>query len=174
MLALSMAFAIGCGPSKSAAPPSHAEEAANARGVEVGDVAPSFALESVNGAGPVSLDAWRGDVVVVTFWATWSEPDKKLLIRLADMRARRPNDRFHIVGVSIDDESEHLVEFAQTYGIKFPIVWEADRKTTQRWGPATDPATYLLDKKGVVRFVHRGFHDEEEKAMARELDELLR
>jgi peroxiredoxin len=172
LLALLVTLACACGPSKSASAPSQPIAAAEPRGIEVGDEPPSFTLDSVNGAGRVSLRAWRGDVVVVTFWATWSEPDKKLLIKLEDMRKGRTMARVHFVGVSIDDEEKYLPEFATTYGIKLPIVWEADRATTSRWRPTTDPATYILDKKGVVRFVHRGFHDGEDEEMAREIDGL--
>ena len=168
-----LACVLGCGSHAAAPAASPKPEEASAP-VAIGDLAPAFALDSVNGAGRASLEAFRGDVVVVAFWATWSEPDKRLLIRLEDIRRGHARARLRIVGVSIDDEKEQLPEFASTYHLGFPIVWEADRATTSRWKPQTDPATFILDRTGVVRFVHRGFHDGEDKDIEREIDELLR
>lgn len=75
--------------------------------------------------------------------------------------------------MSIDDESAQLAELAKTYGVRFPIVWEADRRTTLKYRPATDPATYVIDREGIIRYRHAGYHDGEAEAIEDEAKSLL-
>ena len=66
--------------------------------------APGLAGESVNGKGKVSLDQWKGKVVLVDFWATWCEPCKKSFPKLEELRVKYGASGLEIVGISEDDE----------------------------------------------------------------------
>jgi peroxiredoxin len=135
--------------------------------------APDFSGDSVNGKGKVSLAQWKGKVVLVDFWATWCEPCKKSFPKLEELRVKYAASGFELVAVSEDDEANGVKEFGANYGAKFPLVWDKDKTIANKWHPPNMPSSFILDKKGVVRFVHLGYHDGEEKEIETELKSLL-
>lgn len=161
-------------PAPPASPPSGATEraaegaAADRPGVTVGARAPAFSLVAVPGGERVSFPT--GKVTLVVFWATWSEPDKKELIELQKILARNAAAGLVVIGVSVDDEDKQLAEFALTYGLRFPIVWDEGHAVANAYRPATDPSTYLVDAAGVIRHHHSGYHD----GMAKEIEDEAR
>ncbi len=169
LLAMVMA-ACGGGGSEGAGP---AAPGGGAKHELLNNPAPTFALESVNGKGKVDLAQWKGKVVLVDFWATWCEPCKKSFPKLEELRVKYAASGFEIVAVSEDDEQNGVKEFGTTYGAKFPLLWDKDKSLANQWHPPNMPSSFILDKKGVVRFVHLGYHDGEEKEIETELKSLL-
>jgi cytochrome c biogenesis protein CcmG, thiol:disulfide interchange protein DsbE len=135
--------------------------------------APVFALESVNGKGKIDLAQLKGKVVLVDFWATWCEPCKKSFPKLEELRVKYEQAGFVIVAVSEDDEGNAVATFGTTHGAKFPLVWDREKNVAGKWKPPTMPSSFVVDKKGVVRFVHLGYHEGEEKEIETELKSLL-
>jgi cytochrome c biogenesis protein CcmG/thiol:disulfide interchange protein DsbE len=135
--------------------------------------APDFAADSVNGKGKVALAQWQGKVVLVDFWATWCEPCKKSFPKLEELRVKYAASGFEVVAISEDDEQNGVKEFGTSYGAKFPLLWDKDKSLANKWHPPNMPSSFILDKKGVVRFVHLGYHDGEEKEIETELKSLL-
>jgi cytochrome c biogenesis protein CcmG/thiol:disulfide interchange protein DsbE len=120
---------------------------------EVGKKAPSLAIQSLNGKGEVSLSATTGKVTVVEFWATWCEPCKKSLTQLEELRTKSGGS-LEVIGISVDDSPSGVAEYAKAQGISFPIAWDENRSLMFRWSVAEMPATFILDGKGRIRFVH--------------------
>jgi peroxiredoxin len=135
--------------------------------------APDFSADSVNGKGKVSLAQWKGKVVLVDFWATWCEPCKKSFPKLEELRVKYSASGFEIAAISEDDEANGVKEFGTNYGAKFPLLWDKDKTIANKWHPPNMPSSFIVDKKGVVRFVHLGYHDGEEKEIETELKSLL-
>ena len=143
--------------------PSHAPTA--------GDAAPAFSLRAIDGA-PLTLK--RGQVTLLVFWATWSEPDKRELIQLQGLQTRFGASTLSVLALSIDDEPSGLAEFARTYGLKFPIAWDEGHRVSTMLRVSLDPTTYVIDRSGIIRFVHGGYHDGEAEQIASEIESLLR
>jgi thiol-disulfide isomerase/thioredoxin len=140
-------------------------------GSPIGARAPGFALAGETPAGRAVL--LFGRVTVLHFWATWCEPCKKTFPEL-DAIYRRHKDRgFSVLALSVDDESEQIGEFAKVYGASFPVGFDAGHTVTQAYRPISLPMTYVIDRGGVVQFVHAGFHDGEEAEIEREVTSLL-
>ena len=135
--------------------------------------APDFAAESVNGQGKIALAQSRGKVVLVDFWATWCEPCRKSFPKLEELRVKYAASGFEIIAISEDDEQNGVKEFGANYGAKFPLVWDKDKSVANKWHPPNMPSSFIVDKKGVVRFVHLGYHDGEEKEIEAEVKSLL-
>jgi cytochrome c biogenesis protein CcmG, thiol:disulfide interchange protein DsbE len=135
--------------------------------------APVFALDSVNGKGKADLAQWKGKVVLVDFWATWCEPCKKSFPKLEELRVKYEPSGFMIAAVSEDDEGNGIPGFGTTHGAKFHLLWDKDKSVAAKWKPPTMPSSFVVDKKGVVRFVHLGYHEGEEKEIETELKSLL-
>jgi len=134
--------------------------------------APDVAGDSLNGQGHVSLPKWKGKVVLVDFWATWCEPCKKSFPAIEALRVKYGASGLEIVGISEDDEPAGVKGFGDKFGAKFPLVWDKDKSMAGKWHPDTMPSTFIVDKQGVVRFVHIGYHDDE-KEIETEVKSLL-
>ena len=134
--------------------------------------APSFSTESIDGKR-ISLDDLSGKVVLVDFWATWCEPCKKSFPKLEELRVKYGASGLEIVAISEDDEETGIKEFGQTYGAKFPLVWDKDKSIAGKYKPPNMPSSFLVDKKGVVRHVHLGYHEGAEKELEQEVTSLL-
>ena len=120
---------------------------------EVGKKAPSLSIQSLNGKGDVSLSSLSGKVTIVEFWATWCEPCKKSLTQLEELR-KRSGGNVEVIGISVDDTSSGVEDFAKAQGLSFPIAWDENHSLMFRWSVTEMPATFILDGKGRVRFVH--------------------
>jgi peroxiredoxin len=135
--------------------------------------APDFAGDSMNGKGRFSLAQSKGKVVLVDFWATWCEPCKKSFPKLEEIRVKYAASGLEIAAVSEDDEQNGVKDFGTTHGAKFPLLWDKDKSIANKWHPPNMPSSFIVDKKGIVRFVHLGYHEGEEKQVEAEVKSLL-
>jgi peroxiredoxin len=150
--------------------------AADNKGGLVGNPAPDFAVKVVSGnKGSVSLKSLRGKVVLVDFWGTFCEPCKKSFPKLQDLNTKYGASGLRIVGISEDesDDKDKIPGFADTYGAKFTLGWDEDKSIAKAYKPETMPSSFLIDKRGVIRFAHVGYHDGEEVRIEKEVKELL-
>ncbi len=139
----------------------------------VGNPAPGFSLQAVNTKGNVSMSSLEGQVVIIDFWGTFCEPCKKSFPKLQDIYAKYKSSGLTVVGISEDDEKDGIAAFAGSYGAKFPLVWDESKSVAGKWNPGSMPATFIVDRKGVVRFFHRGFHEGEEVEIEQQVKSLL-
>jgi peroxiredoxin len=147
-----------------------------AKGGIVGSAAPDFRVKPVAGArAPISLAALRGHVVLVDFWGTFCEPCKKSFPKLQAIHTKYSASGLAIIGVSEDEpeDRDKIPVFADTYGAKFALAWDADKAIAQRYRPETMPSSFVIDKQGVVRYAHAGYHDGEEAQLDQQIRELL-
>jgi peroxiredoxin len=150
---------------------------ASDKGGLVGNPAPDFAVKAVAGSkGTVSLKSLRGKVVLVDFWGTFCEPCKKSFPKLQDLNTKYGASGLQIVGISEDeaDDKDKIPSFADTYGAKFALGWDEDKSIAKAYKPETMPSSFLIDKKGVIRFAHVGYHDGEEVEVEKEIQQLLK
>ena len=160
-----------CGTADGAAPDTNT--AADATHPLIGNSAPTFALDSQNHKGKVAMAGLAGKVVIVDFWATWCEPCKTSFPKLQDLYVKYKASGLQIVALSEDDEKGGIPEFGTSYGAEFPLLWDGDKAIAGKWNPGSMPSTFIIDRKGVVRFLHRGYHDGEEVEIEKELKGLL-
>jgi thiol-disulfide isomerase/thioredoxin len=136
-----------------------------------GDTASTFSVDQMNGAGKVALQP--GKVMVVDFWATWCEPCKKSFPKLQELYTKYKASGVEIAALSEDDDKGGINDFAKTYGAKFPVGWDGDKSIAKKYQPKSMPSTFIVDKKGVIKFVHTGYHDGEEAEIEKEIKSLL-
>jgi len=149
-------------------------DSADSAGGLVGNPAPDFSVKALaGGKGTVSLKSLRGKVVLVDFWGTFCEPCKKSFPKLQDLYARYKASGLTVVGISEDDEKDGITAFGGSYGAKFPLVWDETKSVAGKWNPGSMPATFIVDRKGVVRFFHRGYHEGEEVEIEQQVKSLL-
>jgi cytochrome c biogenesis protein CcmG, thiol:disulfide interchange protein DsbE len=173
-LSLLALAASGCGGG--APDPKHPDgkESGGGDGLKVGDKAPSFALDSLNGQGKLAINP--GKVTIVDFWATWCEPCKKSFPKYQELYVKYKASGLEIVAVSVDDEDKKsaIPDFAKTHGgAKFPVGWDEGHKIADKWKQGGMPSAYVIDKTGVIRHVHKGYHDGEDAEIEKEIKALL-
>ena len=124
----------------------------------VGETAPSFSGTALGG-GEISLNALRGHVVVLNFWATWCGPCKKEL-PLLDAAARKPEwSDLYIVAVTTDADRAppDLITDLQKV-LSFPLL-KRFRGTYEPIGGAI-PTNYVIDRNGILRYAQAGALDD--------------
>ena len=168
--------AVGCGGGAAPDAKNPASEKSSGggdgKGVKQGDKAPTFSIDSMNGAGKMTVAP--GKVTIVDFWATWCEPCKKSFPKLQELYVKYKASGLEIVAVSVDDEKNSIVDFAKTHGgAKFPVGWDDGKKIADKWKPENMPSSYVVGKDGVVKHVHRGYHDGEELEVEKEIKALF-
>lgn len=152
------------GPGASSADASHAL---------IGAPAPAFELRDTADGRAQSPTAYAGKVVIVDFWATWCEPCKQsfpVYQKLVD----RLGGELVVVGVSQDDDSNGIDAFRSETGVKFPVVWDDGKAVAKSYDPPSMPTAYVIDKNGIVRFVHVGYRPGDEVTLEERVRSLTR
>jgi thiol-disulfide isomerase/thioredoxin len=139
----------------------------------LGKRGPEFSQKTVIGASTVSMHDLNGKVAIVDFWATWCDPCRKSFPKLEQLNAKYAGSGLKIVGISEDDDKSGIPAFASDLGAKFPLVWDENKTIASKWQPKSMPTTFIVDRTGTVRFVHLGYHDDEEAVIEREIKSLL-
>jgi peroxiredoxin len=177
LLAGSLVALAGCGGADEEGTGSATPASPSVKGGLVGNPAPDFSMKAVSGSkGTLSLKSLRGKVVLVDFWGTFCEPCKKSFPKLQDLNIKYGASGFQVVGISEDesDDKDKIPGFADTYGARFALGWDEDKSIARAYKPETMPSSFLIDKKGVIRFAHVGYHDGEEVQVEKEIQELLK
>jgi thiol-disulfide isomerase/thioredoxin len=142
----------------------------SARAVEVGEPFPQFSAAGLEGTLPAEL---TGKVLVVDFWASWCAPCKASFPTLSSLQTEYAEKGLVVLGISVDEKKDAYERFLTRTKPTFTTVRDGGHHFAGEVKPPTMPTTYLVDRKGRVRFVHPGFHDKTPEALRREIVQLL-
>lgn len=127
--------------------------------VRVGDKAPDFTVEMFDGA-EISLEALRGKVVLLNFWATWCPPCREELTHVQKEIIDRFEGRpFVFLPVSRGESREAVAAFREETGYEFPMGLDSTRSVYDRFASNYIPRNFLIDAKGKVVAATVGFDD---------------
>lgn len=122
----------------------------------VGGPAAAFALPTFEGA-PLTLEAQRGKVVVLNFWASWCYPACYEEAPVLERNWRAYRDRgVVVIGVNIQDKAEAAQKFMRDFGLSFPNVRDTAGKVSVDYGVYGVPETFFIDRRGRIRAKHVG------------------
>lgn len=141
-----------------------------AGGLKVGDSFPALDRADLEGSVP----AIKGKVVLVDFWATWCPPCRQSFPAFERLTKRFGSDKFVIVAISVDESPANLKRQLAAHPPTFATPHDAKHTLASTVAPPGMPTSYLLDRGGVVRFIHAGFHaGSTEKELETEITKLL-
>ena len=138
-----------------------------------GKPAPDFALKSSTGSN-LRLSEYRGDVVMINFWATWCGPCRQEMPLLDQLYSRYQRVGFSLLGVNIDDDSSRAMDMIQELGVSFPVLFDARKEVSRLYDVDAMPVTVLVDRDGNVRHVHKGYKPGYEEMYLDQIRSLLR
>ncbi len=142
--------------------------------VAVGKKAPQFSLPNLDGA-MINLDAFRGKVVFLNFWATWCVPCEEEMPSMQHLYESLKGEEFEMLAVSIDTTGVEIVrEFVRKYGITFPVLHDKDGSVKEEYQTTGVPETFIIDQNGVIAEKIWGPRDWSRTASIRGIQELLR
>ena len=138
-----------------------------------GRSAPDFALKSSTGEN-LRLSEYRGDVVMINFWATWCGPCRQEMPLLDELYTRYERVGFNLLGVNIDDDSRRAMQMIEELGVNFPVLFDAQKEVSKLYEVEAMPVTVLVDREGNVRYVHHGYKPGYEDKYLDQVRSLLR
>ena len=138
-----------------------------------GQVAPDFALKSSTGEN-LRLSEYRGDVVMINFWATWCGPCRQEMPLLDELYTRYQRVGFNLLGVNIDDDSRRAMQMIEELGVNFPVLFDDRKEVSRLYEVEAMPVTVLVDREGNVRYVHHGYKPGYEDKYLTQVRSLLR
>jgi peroxiredoxin len=138
-----------------------------------GQVAPDFALKSSTGEN-LRLSEYRGNVVMINFWATWCGPCRQEMPLLDELYTRYERVGFSLLGVNIDDDSRRAMQMIEDLGVSFPVLFDARKEVSKLYEVEAMPVTVLVDREGNVRYVHHGYKPGYEDKYLDQVRSLLR
>jgi cytochrome c biogenesis protein CcmG/thiol:disulfide interchange protein DsbE len=137
-----------------------------------GQPAPNFKVISISGQ-TISLDNYRGHVLILDFFATWCQPCRQSIPHLVEMNHKYGKQGLQILGLSVDEEGERVVKtFTDEFRVNYPLALAGDA-TTVDFGVRSVPVMYLIDKKGKIAEVYRGFSNEIARSTEQSIKRLL-
>ncbi|MGD0501996.1 MAG: TlpA disulfide reductase family protein [Steroidobacteraceae bacterium] len=139
----------------------------------VGKDAPDFVLKT-NGGANLRLSEFRGQVVLVNFWARWAGDTHREMRALDKINTTYQRAGLVVLGVSIDEDLRRAQEFADSMKVSYPIMFDTGSDIGRDYLLAKMPVTLLVDRSGVVRFAHIGFKRGDDRMYLEQIRELLR
>ncbi len=146
--------------------PDVAASAQPERRAVVGQAAPTFAAQLLDGAA-AALAALRGEVVLVNLWATWCEPCRQELPVLVALHERWAARGLRVIGVSVDQQRSpaEVRASAERRGVPYAIWVDREDRASDLFGAGALPVTLLIDRKGVIVWRHDGAISSEDASL---------
>jgi cytochrome c-type biogenesis protein len=133
---------------------------------------PTYSAQSLDGA-PADLSSLQGKVVLLNVWATWCLPCRQEIPAL--QKIHEAYDELEVIGVSIDGsgQQDEIRSFAREHGVTYAI-WHDERdQIGERFNLVGVPATFVIDREGVLRWQHLGPVDADDATLTAALNAAL-
>jgi peroxiredoxin len=139
---------------------------------QIGSAAPVFNLTDINGQG-VSLEQFKGKVVLLTFWAPWCAPCCEELPVLEELHRKYRKDGFAVVSVSMQTSESGVVKLLRKLPVSFTVLLDKKGDVSDAYRVSGLPEGFIIGRDGVIRRRHRGFGREFLPIYEKEIAELL-
>ena len=145
----------------------------SAHAVGLKEEAPDFTLKSLEGSN-LRLEEYRGQVVLINFWASWCGPCRQEMPLLDRLHHRYEDAGFAVLGVNVEGEVEPAQEIVDKTNVTFPILIDDGQKVSDMYDLQAMPTTVVVDRDGVVRYIHPGYKPGDEAKYVEVVKKLIR
>ena len=115
----------------------------------IGTNAPEFTVQDSDRS--VKLSDFRGQIVVLNFWATWCPPCVEEMPSLVEMQRRMKAKGITVLAVSVDVDRSAYLQFLKEHNVNLLTVRDAGQKSNALYGTFKFPETYIIDRNGIMR-----------------------
>ena len=119
------------------------------------------------------MEAFRGKVVYLDFWATWCPPCRKSMPALNQLRNELVSSGFEVVAINLDEKQDDAEQYLKKYPVDYPIIFDSTASCAKVYDPKGMPTSYLIDRQGVIRDVHVGYRQGDIKEIRSKVQALL-
>jgi peroxiredoxin len=141
--------------------------------VDTNSVAPDFTLNAQGGKS-VELTQFKGQVVMLNFWASWCGPCRQEMPLLDSIYKKYSKLGFTMIGVNVEPDSKAANDWLKQTPVSFPILYDTDSKVSKLYGVSGMPSTVIVDRKGTVRMIHHGYKPGDEEEYLSSIRSLMR
>ena len=144
-----------------------------ASSVKLAEEAPDFTLKSLGGEN-LRLEEYRGQVVLINFWASWCGPCRQEMPILDRLHQRYEDTGFAVLGVNVEGEVAPAKKIVDKTNVTFPVLIDEGQSVSQLYDLEAMPSTVVVDRDGKVRYVHRGYKPGDEAKYVEVVKTLIR
>jgi len=141
--------------------------------VTVQDQAPDFTLKTLEGSN-LRLEEYRGQVVLINFWASWCGPCRQEMPLLDRLHQRYVDTGFAVLGINVEGEVAPARELIDKIPVSFPVLIDQGQSVSELYDLKAMPSTMVVDRDGVVRYIHLGYKPGDESKYVEVVKELIR
>ena len=123
---------------------------------------------------PVEFTQFKGQVVMLNFWASWCGPCRQEMPLLDSIYKKYGKLGFTMIGVNVEPDSKAANDWLKQTPVTFPILYDTDSKVSKLYGVSGMPSTVIVDRKGTVRMIHRGYKPGDEEEYLSSIRSLMR
>ncbi len=113
---------------------------------------PDFTLETVDGE-TVTLSDYRGQPVVINFWATWCAPCREEMPLLQETYDAHRDEGLVVIGINVRETPEEVKRFLDEVRVEFPVLLDSEAAVVNRYLVTSLPLTFFVDREGRLRTV---------------------
>lgn len=135
--------------------------------------AANFTLIDRNGKA-VSLAQFKGEVVMLNFWASWCKPCRQEMPLLEQLYKRYKALGFTLVGVNVDEDSAKGAALLQDVPVTFPVVFDAKSEVSTLYKLQGMPSSIFIDRQGQLRYLHTGYMPGDEQEYDKQVRALIK
>jgi len=139
----------------------------------VGKDAPDFVLKAIDGTN-LRLSEFRGQVVLVNFWARWASDSRQEMPALNRINRTYERAGLVVLGISVDEDLRRAREFADAMKPTYPVMFDTGSQLGHDYQLEKMPMTILVDRSGVIRYAHVGFKRGDDRIFLDHIRQLLR
>jgi thiol-disulfide isomerase/thioredoxin len=135
--------------------------------------APAFSLPA-RGGSTIDLSQYKGQVVMINFWASWCVPCRQEMPLLDSIYKKYKPLGFTLLSVNVEPEQKDAESFLKQTPVSFPVVFDAKSKVSGLYNVQGMPTTVFIDRKGNVRLMHVSYKTGDENLYMNQIRTLLR
>ncbi len=135
--------------------------------------APDFTLKSATGEN-LRLSEYRGDVVLINFWASWCGPCRQEMPVLSELHDKYASLGFTVLGVNVESDTTRAKKLLKDTPVSFPVVFDSESLVSKQYNVVAMPSTVLVDRDGNMRYLHKGYKSGLEDVYQQQVRTLIR